>query len=91
MAARGTSKRQRNRARRRVLGAIPVALGVLLWGGAAIMRVTVGHFLPEAMIYLGITVGGGPSSAASFLSRPVCEAAGRSVRNSTGPVRRRRA
>ena len=38
MAARGTSKRQRNRARRRVLGAIPVALGVLLWGGAAIMR-----------------------------------------------------
>jgi hypothetical protein len=32
---------------------------VLLWGGAAIMRVTVGHFLPEAMIYLGITVGGG--------------------------------
>jgi len=22
------------------------------------MRLTVGHFLPEAMIYLGITVGG---------------------------------
>ena len=59
MAARGTSKRQRNRARRRALGAILVVLGVLLWGGAAIMRVTVGHFLPEAMIYLGITVGGG--------------------------------
>ena len=58
MAARRTSKRQRNRARRRALGAILVVLGVLLWGGAAIMRVTVGHFLPEAMIYLGITVGG---------------------------------
>jgi len=31
---------------------------VLLWGGAAIMRVAVGHFLPEAMIFLGITLGG---------------------------------
>jgi hypothetical protein len=33
-------------------------LGVLLWGGAAIMRVTFGGFTPEPMIYLAITVGG---------------------------------
>jgi len=60
MAVRRTSKasRQRNRTRRRALGAILVVLGVLLWGGAAIMRVAVGHFLPEAMIFLGITLGG---------------------------------
>ena len=60
MAVRGTSRmsRQRKRVRRRVLGAILVLLGVLLWGGAMMMRLTVGHFLPEAMIYLGITVGG---------------------------------
>ena len=58
MAARGTSKRQRNRARRRALGAILVLLGILLWGGTALMRATAGHFAPEAIIYLGITVGG---------------------------------
>jgi hypothetical protein len=33
-------------------------LGILLWGGTALMRVTAGHFAPEAIIYLGITVGG---------------------------------
>ena len=60
MAVRGTSKasRQRRRARRRVLGAVLVFSGILLWGGTALMRATAGHFAPEAMIYIGITVGG---------------------------------
>jgi hypothetical protein len=60
MAVHGTSRasRQRRRARRRVLGAALVVLGVLLWGGAAIMRATLGGFTPEPMIYLAITVGG---------------------------------
>jgi len=60
MAVRGTSRtsRQRKRVRRRALGAILVLLGILLWGGTALMRVTAGHFAPEAVIYLGITVGG---------------------------------
>ena len=60
MAVRGTGRtsRQRRQARRRVLGAILVFLGILLWGGTALMRVTAGHFAPEAIIYLGITVGG---------------------------------
>jgi hypothetical protein len=30
---------------------------VLLWGGAAMMRATAGHFAPAAIIYLGVTVG----------------------------------
>ena len=60
MAVRGTSRtsRQRRRARRRALGAILVLLGILLWGGAALMRATAGHFAPEAVIFLGITIGG---------------------------------
>jgi small neutral amino acid transporter SnatA (MarC family) len=60
MAVRGTSRtsRQRKRVRRRALGAILVLLGILLWGGTALMRATAGHFAPEAIIYLGITVGG---------------------------------
>jgi hypothetical protein len=33
-------------------------LGVLLWGGAAIMRATLGGFTPEPIVYLAITVGG---------------------------------
>jgi hypothetical protein len=32
--------------------------GILLWGGTALMRATAGQFAPEAMIYIGITVGG---------------------------------
>ena len=61
MAARGTSRtlRQRKRrVRRRVLGAILALLGILLWGGAASMRAVFTGFPPEAIIYLGITVGG---------------------------------
>ena len=60
MAVRGTSRasRQRKRVRRRALGAILVLLGILLWGGAAIMRATLGGFTPEPIIYLGITFGG---------------------------------
>jgi hypothetical protein len=33
-------------------------LGILLWGGTALMRAKSGHFAPEAIIYLGITLGG---------------------------------
>jgi small neutral amino acid transporter SnatA (MarC family) len=61
MAVRGTSRtsrQQRKRVRRRALGAVLVVLGVLLWGGTAIMRITLAGFPPELMIYLGITVGG---------------------------------
>jgi hypothetical protein len=60
MAVGGTSRalRQRKRVRRRALGAILVLVGILLWGGAAIMRATLEDFPPEAFIYLGITVGG---------------------------------
>ena len=61
MAVRGTSRtlRQRKRrVRRRVLGAILALLGILLWGGAAIMRAVFTGFPPETIIYLGITIGG---------------------------------
>ena len=60
MAVGGTSRasRQRKRARKRALGALLVLLGILLWGGAAIMRGAFEDFPPEAFIYLGITVGG---------------------------------
>ena len=60
MTVRGTSRtsRQRKRVRRRVLGAILVVLGVLLWGGTAIMRIALAGFPSESMVYLGITVGG---------------------------------
>jgi hypothetical protein len=37
---------------------ILVLAGILLWGGAAILRATLAGFPPEPMIYLGITVGG---------------------------------
>ena len=60
MAVRGTSRksRQRRRVRRRALGAALVLLGILLWGGTALMRARAEHFAPEPMIYLCITVGG---------------------------------
>src|SRR5205085_2510127 len=50
--------RQRRRVRRRALGMVLVLAGILLWGGAAIMRATLEDFPSEAFIYLGITVGG---------------------------------
>ena len=61
LAVRGTSRTSRQRkkrVRRRVLGAILVVLGVLLWGGTAIMRIALAGFPSESMVYLGITVGG---------------------------------
>jgi hypothetical protein len=60
MSVRGTGRtsRQRRRARKRALGVTLVFLGILLWGGTALMRATAGHLAPEAIIYLGITGGG---------------------------------
>jgi hypothetical protein len=45
--------RHRRRARKRILGAVFVLLGILLWGVAA-----TAHLKPEALPYAGITVGG---------------------------------
>lgn len=49
---------QRRRVRRRAIAAILILLGVVLWGGTAIVAATVKGFPPEALVYLGITVGG---------------------------------
>jgi hypothetical protein len=55
MAVRGGEKisRHRRRARKRILGAVFVLLGILLWGVAS-----TAHLKPEALTYAGITVGG---------------------------------
>ena len=55
MAVRGTERiaRHRRRARKRILGAVFVLFGILLWGVAA-----TAHLKPEALTYSGITIGG---------------------------------
>ena len=55
MAVRGSDRisRHRKRARKRILGAVFVLFGILLWGLAATV-----HLKPDALPYAGITVGG---------------------------------
>jgi hypothetical protein len=55
MAVRGGDRisRHRKRARKRILGAALVLLGILIWGVAATI-----HFKPEPLPYAGIAVGG---------------------------------
>jgi hypothetical protein len=56
MAAHGRDRisRHRKRARQRILAAVFVVFGILLWGVAA----ATAHLKLEALIYTGITVGG---------------------------------
>jgi hypothetical protein len=55
MAVRGSDRvsRHRKRARKRILGAVFVVFGIVLWGAAATV-----HLKPDALRYGGITVGG---------------------------------
>ena len=55
MAVRGTDRvsRHRKRARKRILGAIFIIFGIVLWGVAATV-----HLKPDALPYAGITIGG---------------------------------
>jgi small neutral amino acid transporter SnatA (MarC family) len=55
MAVRGSDRisRHRKRARKRILGAILVFVGIVLWGVSATT-----HLKPEALTYAGITIGG---------------------------------
>jgi hypothetical protein len=55
MAARGGDRisRHRRRARKRILGAVLILFGILIWGVAATV-----HLKPEALPYAGIAVGG---------------------------------
>jgi hypothetical protein len=51
--SRDRISRHRKRARKRILGAVFVLVGILLWGVAATM-----HLNPESLDYLGIAPGG---------------------------------
>ena len=55
MTVRGSDRisRHRKRARKRILGAVFVVFGILLWGIAATV-----HLKPDVLLYAGITVGG---------------------------------
>ena len=55
MAVRGKERisRHRRRARKRILAAVFVLVGILLWGVAATV-----HLEPESLDYAGITLGG---------------------------------
>ena len=55
MAVRGSDRisQHRKRARKRILGAVFVSFGILLWGIAA-----TAHLKPDALTYTGVTVGG---------------------------------
>jgi len=55
MTVRGGDRisRHRKRARKRILGAVFVLFGILLWGVAATI-----HLKPDVLPYAGITVGG---------------------------------
>jgi hypothetical protein len=55
MTVRGSDRisRHRKRARKRILGAVFVLFGILLWGVAATI-----HLKPDVLPYAGITVGG---------------------------------
>jgi hypothetical protein len=55
MTVRGSDRisRHRKRARKRILGAVFVVFGILLWGTAATV-----HLKPDVLPYAGITVGG---------------------------------
>ena len=55
MAVRGSDRisPHRKRARKRILGAVFVSFGILLWGISA-----TAHLKPEVLAYTGITVGG---------------------------------
>ena len=55
MAIRGRDRipRHRKRARKRILAAVFVLVGILLWGVAAAVNVK-----PESLDYAGITLGG---------------------------------
>jgi hypothetical protein len=55
MAVRGSHRvsQHRKRARKRILGAVFVLFGIVLWGAAATV-----HLKPDASTYAGITVGG---------------------------------
>jgi hypothetical protein len=55
MAVRGSDRisRHRKRARKRILGAVFVLFGILLWGIAATV-----HLTPDVLPYAGITFGG---------------------------------
>ena len=50
--------RHRRRARKRILGAVCVLFGILLWGIAL-----TAHLKPEALPYTGIAVGGAAVAA----------------------------
>jgi len=64
MPVRGSGRisRHRTRARKRILGAVFVLFGILLWGVAA-----TAHFKPDALTYAGITVGGAVAVAGIIL------------------------
>lgn len=51
--SRDRISRHRKRARKRILGAVFVLVGILLWGVAATM-----HLNPESLDYSGIALGG---------------------------------
>jgi hypothetical protein len=55
MAVRGSHRvsQHRKRVRKRVLGAMLVVFGIVLWGAAATV-----HLKRDALPYAGITVGG---------------------------------
>jgi len=55
MAVRGTDRisRHRKRARKRIVAAVLVLIGILLWGVAAAL-----HLEPVSLTYAGITLGG---------------------------------
>ena len=59
MAVHGTyrASRQRKRMRKRVVGAILVLLGILLWVGAVVVELASGERRDE-LLYLGIPLGG---------------------------------
>ena len=59
MALHGTyrASRQRKRMRKRLVGAILVLLGILLWVGAVVVELASGE-LRDELLYLGIPLGG---------------------------------
>jgi hypothetical protein len=65
MAVRGSDRisRHRKRARKRILGAVFILFGILLWGVAA-----TAHLKPDALTHAGITVGGAAVVAGIILS-----------------------